>query len=167
MTTLDEDLEDAADRLLEAMTGGATVLLLTDAGMPSVSDPGYTLVRAAIDADIPVTSVPGPSAVTTAYSSPLRPSPPIRPSRIVTVRGSTRATSGSWVTSTTVVPWAWFTCASAARTWSRAAWSSWLVGSSHSSSPGRVEIATATAASWSAPGVSSSSGRSAYALRRR
>ncbi len=45
-----------------------------------------------------------PSAVTTAYSSPLRPSPPIRPSRIVIVRGSAAATSGSWVTRTTVVP---------------------------------------------------------------
>ncbi len=54
--------------LVEALTGGATVLLLTDAGMPSVSDPGYTLVRAAIDAGVPVTSVPGPSAVTTALA---------------------------------------------------------------------------------------------------
>jgi 16S rRNA (cytidine1402-2'-O)-methyltransferase len=54
--------------LLEALTGGATVLLLTDAGMPSVSDPGYTLVRAAVDAGVPVTSVPGPSAVTTALA---------------------------------------------------------------------------------------------------
>ena len=54
--------------LLAALADGATVLLLTDAGMPSVSDPGYTLVRAAIDAGIPVTSVPGPSAVTTALA---------------------------------------------------------------------------------------------------
>jgi 16S rRNA (cytidine1402-2'-O)-methyltransferase len=54
--------------LVEALIGGATVLLLTDAGMPSVSDPGYTLVRAAIDAGVPVTSVPGPSAVTTALA---------------------------------------------------------------------------------------------------
>ena len=54
--------------LLAALTEGQTVLLLTDAGMPSVSDPGYTLVRAAIDAGILVTSVPGPSAVTTALA---------------------------------------------------------------------------------------------------
>jgi 16S rRNA (cytidine1402-2'-O)-methyltransferase len=54
--------------LLAALSDGATVLLLTDAGMPSVSDPGYTLVRAAIEAGIPVTSVPGPSAVTTALA---------------------------------------------------------------------------------------------------
>lgn len=54
--------------LLAALRDGATVLLLTDAGMPSVSDPGYTLVRAAVDAGVPVTSVPGPSAVTTALA---------------------------------------------------------------------------------------------------
>ena len=54
--------------LIAAMRDGGTVLLLTDAGMPSVSDPGYTLVRAAIEADIAVTSVPGPSAVVTALA---------------------------------------------------------------------------------------------------
>jgi 16S rRNA (cytidine1402-2'-O)-methyltransferase len=54
--------------LLAALAEGQTVLLLTDAGMPSVSDPGYTLVRAAIEAGIEVTSVPGPSAVTTALA---------------------------------------------------------------------------------------------------
>jgi 16S rRNA (cytidine1402-2'-O)-methyltransferase len=54
--------------LLAALADGATVLLLTDAGMPSVSDPGYTLVRAAIDAGVEITSVPGPSAVTTALA---------------------------------------------------------------------------------------------------
>jgi 16S rRNA (cytidine1402-2'-O)-methyltransferase len=54
--------------LVAALTEGATVLLLTDAGMPSVSDPGYTLVRAAIEAGVEVTSVPGPSAVVTALA---------------------------------------------------------------------------------------------------
>ena len=54
--------------LLTALADGRTVLLLTDAGMPSVSDPGYTLVRAAIDAGVDVTSVPGPSAVITALA---------------------------------------------------------------------------------------------------
>jgi 16S rRNA (cytidine1402-2'-O)-methyltransferase len=54
--------------LLAALVDGATVLLLTDAGMPSVSDPGYTLVRAAVEAGVEVTSVPGPSAVTTALA---------------------------------------------------------------------------------------------------
>src|SRR4051812_36499380 len=54
--------------LLAALAAGQTVLLLTDAGMPSVSDPGYTLVRAAIEAGVEVTSVPGPSAVITALA---------------------------------------------------------------------------------------------------
>jgi len=42
------------------------VLIVTDAGMPGVSDPGYRLTVAAISADVPVTALPGPSAVTTA-----------------------------------------------------------------------------------------------------
>src|SRR4051794_11775014 len=54
--------------LVAALRDGQTVLLLTDGGMPSVSDPGYTLVRAAIEAGVEVTSVPGPSAVTTALA---------------------------------------------------------------------------------------------------
>ena len=54
--------------LVEALRGGARVALVTDGGMPSVSDPGYRLVRAALDAGVPVTSVPGPSAVTTALA---------------------------------------------------------------------------------------------------
>jgi 16S rRNA (cytidine1402-2'-O)-methyltransferase len=44
------------------------VVLVTDAGMPSVSDPGYRLVAAAVEAGIPVTAVPGPSAVLTALA---------------------------------------------------------------------------------------------------
>jgi 16S rRNA (cytidine1402-2'-O)-methyltransferase len=52
--------------LLEALHAGQDVLVVTDAGMPSVSDPGYRLVTAAIDAGVLVTSLPGPSAVTTA-----------------------------------------------------------------------------------------------------
>jgi 16S rRNA (cytidine1402-2'-O)-methyltransferase len=54
--------------LLVDIEGGATVLLVTDAGMPSVSDPGYRLVAACVDADLPVTCLPGPSAVTTALA---------------------------------------------------------------------------------------------------
>ncbi|MFI6833163.1 16S rRNA (cytidine(1402)-2'-O)-methyltransferase [Kribbella sp. NPDC050241] len=54
--------------LLEALTSGQTVVVVTDAGMPSVSDPGYRLVAAAIDADVEVTAVPGPSAVLTALA---------------------------------------------------------------------------------------------------
>jgi 16S rRNA (cytidine1402-2'-O)-methyltransferase len=69
VVTFHESVEQARlPGLLAALADGATVLLITDAGMPSVSDPGYTLVRAAIDAGVPVTSVPGPSAVTTALA---------------------------------------------------------------------------------------------------
>jgi 16S rRNA (cytidine1402-2'-O)-methyltransferase len=69
VVTFHESVERARlPGLLDALSAGATVLLLTDAGMPSVSDPGYSLVRAAIDAGVEVTSVPGPSAVTTALA---------------------------------------------------------------------------------------------------
>jgi 16S rRNA (cytidine1402-2'-O)-methyltransferase len=54
--------------LLEALEEGQRVVLVTDAGMPSVSDPGYRLVAAAVEAGIPVTAVPGPSAVLTALA---------------------------------------------------------------------------------------------------
>jgi len=54
--------------LLEELFAGRTVALVTDAGMPSVSDPGYRLVVAAVAAGIAVTSAPGPSAVTTALA---------------------------------------------------------------------------------------------------
>ncbi|MDI3386610.1 16S rRNA (cytidine(1402)-2'-O)-methyltransferase [Streptomyces sp. B-S-A8] len=54
--------------LVEALADGARVLLVTDAGMPSVSDPGYRLVAAAVERDIRVTAVPGPSAVLTALA---------------------------------------------------------------------------------------------------
>jgi 16S rRNA (cytidine1402-2'-O)-methyltransferase len=54
--------------LLEALRNGDRVLLVTDAGMPSVSDPGYRLVVAAVADDIRVTAVPGPSAVLTALA---------------------------------------------------------------------------------------------------
>ena len=54
--------------LVEELLAGRTVALITDAGMPSVSDPGYRLVRAAVDAGIAVTAAPGPSAVTTALA---------------------------------------------------------------------------------------------------
>ncbi|WP_373430092.1 16S rRNA (cytidine(1402)-2'-O)-methyltransferase [Streptomyces sp. V1I1] len=54
--------------LVEALAGGARVVLVTDAGMPSVSDPGYRLVAAAVEKNIKVTAVPGPSAVLTALA---------------------------------------------------------------------------------------------------
>ncbi len=54
--------------LVDRLRGGDRVLVVTDAGMPSVSDPGYRLVRAAVDAGIRVTGVPGPSAVLLALA---------------------------------------------------------------------------------------------------
>jgi 16S rRNA (cytidine1402-2'-O)-methyltransferase len=54
--------------LLAVLEAGRTVALVTDAGMPSVSDPGYRLVTAAVAAGARVTAVPGPSAVTTALA---------------------------------------------------------------------------------------------------
>jgi 16S rRNA (cytidine1402-2'-O)-methyltransferase len=69
VVTFHESVERARlPGLVAAMTDGATVLLITDAGMPSVSDPGYTLVRAALEAGVDVTAVPGPSAVVTALA---------------------------------------------------------------------------------------------------
>lgn len=54
--------------LVDAMTAGATVLLVSDAGMPLISDPGYRLVAACVEAGLPVQCLPGPSAVTTALA---------------------------------------------------------------------------------------------------
>lgn len=54
--------------LMALLADGARVLVVTDAGMPSVSDPGYRLVVAAAAAGIRVTAVPGPSAVLTALA---------------------------------------------------------------------------------------------------
>ena len=54
--------------LIEQLQSGRDVLIVTDAGMPSVSDPGYRMVAAAIEAGIAIRVLPGPSAVTTAIT---------------------------------------------------------------------------------------------------
>ncbi|QCB94466.1 16S rRNA (cytidine(1402)-2'-O)-methyltransferase [Cellulomonas shaoxiangyii] len=54
--------------LLDVVAGGGTVLVVSDAGMPAVSDPGFRAVQAAVAADLPVTVAPGPSAVLTALA---------------------------------------------------------------------------------------------------
>jgi 16S rRNA (cytidine1402-2'-O)-methyltransferase len=54
--------------LVDAIRAGATVLVVSDAGMPLISDPGHRLVLACLDAGLPVRCLPGPSAVTTALA---------------------------------------------------------------------------------------------------
>lgn len=54
--------------LVEKMTGGAAVVLVSDAGMPGLSDPGYRLVRAAVDAGLTVEVLPGPTAAISALA---------------------------------------------------------------------------------------------------
>lgn len=58
--------QDRIEQILDAVAAGEHVLVVSDAGMPSVSDPGYRLVRAAIDSSVDFTVLPGPSAVVTA-----------------------------------------------------------------------------------------------------
>src|SRR5690606_10246955 len=55
--------------LLEALAEGQRVLIVTDAGMPVVSDPGFRAVRAATEAGFRTTVIPGPSAVLTALAA--------------------------------------------------------------------------------------------------
>lgn len=57
-----------AEELVPELLAGKTIVVVTDAGMPAVSDPGFRLVQAAIAAGIRVTAVPGPSAVLTALA---------------------------------------------------------------------------------------------------
>ncbi|KHO22774.1 16S rRNA methyltransferase [Mycolicibacterium setense] len=54
--------------LVEEIAAGATVLVVSDAGMPLINDPGYRLVAACAEAGLPVSCLPGPSAVTTALA---------------------------------------------------------------------------------------------------
>jgi 16S rRNA (cytidine1402-2'-O)-methyltransferase len=61
--------EQALPKILALLQDGKSVALVTDGGTPAVSDPGYRLVRAALDAGIKVEPVPGPSALTAALSA--------------------------------------------------------------------------------------------------
>ncbi|MDR0482351.1 MAG: 16S rRNA (cytidine(1402)-2'-O)-methyltransferase [Cellulomonadaceae bacterium] len=57
-----------ADELVDAVLAGGTVLLVSDAGMPTVSDPGFRVVERAVERGAPLTCAPGPSAVLTALA---------------------------------------------------------------------------------------------------
>lgn len=67
VSNFDHNEQARVGKLIEAARAG-TVLVVSDAGMPVVSDPGFALIDAAHDADIPVTCFPGPSAVPTALA---------------------------------------------------------------------------------------------------
>lgn len=72
----DHNEEERIPTLLQRLMQGQTLALVSDAGTPIVSDPGYRLVRAVIEADIPITSLPGANAVITALTlSGLPPTP--------------------------------------------------------------------------------------------
>ncbi|WEV72552.1 16S rRNA (cytidine(1402)-2'-O)-methyltransferase [Bifidobacterium sp. ESL0790] len=64
----DHNERDKADGLLDEVEQGATVLVVSDAGMPTINDPGMAIVRRAIERNLPVTCAPGPSAVLDALA---------------------------------------------------------------------------------------------------
>jgi 16S rRNA (cytidine1402-2'-O)-methyltransferase len=68
VSLFDQNEATRVPALVGAIADGATVLAVTDAGMPSISDPGYRLVVACVTAGLPLTCLPGPSAVTTALT---------------------------------------------------------------------------------------------------
>ena len=64
----DHNERGRADGLLDRVETGATVLVVSDAGMPTINDPGLAIVRRAIERGLPVTCAPGPSAVLDALA---------------------------------------------------------------------------------------------------
>ena len=68
LSLFDQNEAGRVPMLLDEIAGGATVLLISDAGMPLINDPGYRLVTACVAAGLTVSCLPGPSAVTTALA---------------------------------------------------------------------------------------------------
>lgn len=68
MSLHDHNESEKAERVVDLAEGGARVLLVSDAGMPTVSDPGFRVVRAAVGRGVPVSALPGPSAPVTALA---------------------------------------------------------------------------------------------------
>ena len=64
----DHNASKAIPKLMEHIEQGDAVALVTDGGMPCISDPGYTLISQCREAGLPVTVIPGPSAVTSALA---------------------------------------------------------------------------------------------------
>jgi len=70
MTSYHDHVEQQrAPRLVEMLLAGQNVALISDAGTPTLADPGYRLVRAAIEAEVRVVPLPGASAITTSLSA--------------------------------------------------------------------------------------------------
>lgn len=74
----DHNEDSRARELIGRLDSGDDVALVSDAGTPLISDPGYRLVRAAIEAGVNISAVPGPSAVTTALAGSGLPPHPFR-----------------------------------------------------------------------------------------
>lgn len=68
ISVFDHNEGHRAPELVDIIAAGETVVLLSDAGMPAVSDPGYRVVKACAEAGLPITSTPGPSAVLMALA---------------------------------------------------------------------------------------------------
>ncbi|OJZ63174.1 16S rRNA (cytidine(1402)-2'-O)-methyltransferase [Mycolicibacterium diernhoferi] len=68
LSLFDQNEASRVPYLLDEIRAGATVLLISDAGMPLINDPGYRLVTACVQAGLTVSCLPGPSAVTTALA---------------------------------------------------------------------------------------------------
>ncbi|EHB58260.1 Ribosomal RNA small subunit methyltransferase I [Mycolicibacterium rhodesiae JS60] len=68
VSLFDQNEAARVPQLVDDIKGGATVLVVSDAGMPLINDPGYRMVAACVEEDLPVSCLPGPSAVTTALA---------------------------------------------------------------------------------------------------
>ncbi|MCV7430781.1 16S rRNA (cytidine(1402)-2'-O)-methyltransferase [Mycolicibacterium bacteremicum] len=68
LSLFDQNEASRVPMLVDEIAAGATVLLISDAGMPLINDPGYRLVTACVAAGLTVSCLPGPSAVTTALA---------------------------------------------------------------------------------------------------
>ena len=68
VSLFDQNEQARVADLVDRIASGSTVLVVSDAGMPLINDPGYRVVRGCVEAGLPVSCLPGPSAVTTALA---------------------------------------------------------------------------------------------------